>query len=101
MVNDLKGLKVKKVIDDIDDLIEAAGTFSRGKTHVGENTIKGNIDEVFEHITKDAQPTKPGSKAFQLPDGRIVHKHVSASTGERTISINKAGDRLKKIRLDE
>ncbi|MXV37645.1 hypothetical protein GO491_02965, partial [Flavobacteriaceae bacterium Ap0902] len=97
-VYDLKGLKVNKVINNVDDLLEAAGKFSKGKTKVGENTIVGNVDEIFETVTKGGVPTK--GEAIKMPDGRYIHKHNSTRRGgQNTITIDKAGKRQKKIKI--
>jgi len=97
IINDLKGFKVKKVIKNVDDLLDAAGKFSKGKTRIGQNTIKGNIDDVFKTITEGGEVLESG--AVKMGDGRFIKKHVSTSTGQSTISVNQKGERLKKVRF--
>ena len=97
IINDLKGLKVDKVIKNVDDLIEAAGAFKKGKTRVGENTIDGDIDDVFETITDGGTTLESG--AVKLEDGRIIHQHTSTATGEKTITVDQKDQRQKKIRF--
>ncbi len=88
---------LKGLIKSVDDLIEAAGKFSRGKTKIGENTIHQNINDVFNTITEGGKVLESG--AVKMGDGRIIHKHVSKETGHKTITVNQKGKRLKKIRF--
>lgn len=90
--------KFDKVIEGIDDLIDAAGSFSGRKTKIGENTIQGNVDDVFKTVTEGGEALESG--AVRMGDGRIISQHVSTSTGERTISINQEGQKLKKVRFE-
>lgn len=98
-VNDLKGIKVNKIINNADDLIQAAGRFSnkpRGK--VGENTIQGNIDDIFNTITTGG--TKRKSGAIKMPNGTIINKH--SSDNGNTIDIRLPGERKNhKIRVKD
>lgn len=61
-----------------DDLIQAEGKFSnkpRGK--VGENTIQGNVDDIFNIITTGG--TKRESGAIGMPNGSIkisIHRRM-------------------------
>lgn len=55
IINDIRGLKVNKVIKNVDDLLDVAGKFRKGKTKIGENTIQGNINEVFNTITEGSE----------------------------------------------
>jgi hypothetical protein len=77
IVNDLKKLKINKVIKNVDDLIEAGGKFAKGKTRVAENKIAGNIDDVFDSITEGGEVLGSGAVII---NGRTIHKHVSTST---------------------
>ena len=99
IINDIKGLKINKVIKNVDDLIDAAGKFGKGKTKIGENTIKGNVNDVFNTISEGGELLESG--AVKLSDGRVINKHVSSSTGQSTISINQEGQRLKKVRFED
>jgi hypothetical protein len=101
IVNDLRGLRVNKVIDNVDDLLDAAGSFkhkgSGTKTLQGENTIEGNMNEVFETITDGFDSTSGGAKIH--PDGRIIHQHNSKHGP--TITVDQPGELQKKIRFKD
>jgi hypothetical protein len=101
IINDLKKLKVNKVIKNVDDLLEAAGKFSKGKkTREGANKLKGNIDDVFKTITEGGEVLEGG--AVKLPDGTFFKKYTSSSGGEPSISINKPDQtKLKKVRFEK
>jgi hypothetical protein len=100
IIKDAKGLNVKKTIKNLDDLMEAAGGFGKGKTKVSKNTIDGDRDAVFDEITAGGTPTKSG-KAVKMDDGRVISKHESTNkndSGRPTIDINDGG-RQKKVRF--
>jgi len=82
-----------------DDLIQAAGKFSnkpRGK--VGENTIQGNVDDIFNIITTGG--TKRESGAIGMPNGSIKNKH--SSQNGNTIDIRLPGEsKNHKIRIED
>ena len=92
----------KRVIKGADDLIEAGGKMIRGKGGVRrtQNPVVGNADEVFETITKGG--TRRQSGAIQMPDGTIIKKYPSTTTGGMpTIKIDKSpiGGGQFKIRI--
>ena len=103
VINDIRGLKIDKVIRNVDDLVEAAGNFttprSGTKSLVGENKIQADINDVFDKITEGGEVFESG--AVRLQDGRIVHQHVSRDTGQGTITIDKEGEKLKKVRFKD
>ena len=98
VVNDARGLKVNKVIRNVDDLLDAAGSFSGRKTQAGENTIHGNVDDVFDSITEGGEALNSG--AVRMGDGKVVHQHVSRDTGQRTITIDQEGQKQRKVRFE-
>ena len=102
IINDIKGLKVNKVIKNVDDLLDAAGSFkhkgSGTKSLQGENTLQGNMNDVFETITDGFETTSGGAKIH--PDGRrIIHKHNSKNGP--TITVDEPGELQKKIRFKD
>ena len=83
------------VFKSTDDLIEAAGKLSRGKSgSIG--SVKGNADDIFNSLTRGA--TKLESGAFKLNNGTILNLHRSTTTKFPTISINQGG-KITKIRI--
>ena len=98
IINDLKQLKVNKIVKNVDDLLDAAGSFKGKKTKIGENTMEGNVDDVFKTITEGGDVLESG--AVRMPDGRVIHQHPSTSTGQNTITVDEVGQKQKKIRFN-
>jgi hypothetical protein len=86
-----------KLFRNVDDLISGAGKLKRLKGGVRQGRVEGNIDDIFNSITKGGKEVGPGR--IKLPDGTIVTKYPSATTGVPTIGIDKGGQ-LYKIRID-
>lgn len=80
-----------------DDLISAAKELKRLKGGVRQGRVIGNIDEIFQSISQGGQ--RIGKNSFRLPDGTIITKYSSSTTGVPTIHINKQGQ-LFKIRVE-
>ena len=91
-------LKVlKQIYKNADDLISAAKELKRLKGGVRQGRVIGNIDEIFQSISQGGQ--RIGKNSFRLPDGTIITKYSSSTTGVPTIHINKQGQ-LFKIRVE-
>jgi RHS repeat-associated protein len=86
-----------KIFKTVDDLISRAGKLDRLKGGVKQGTVKGNVNKVFKSISKGGRQIEPNR--FQLPDGTIITKYPSSTTGVPTIGINKGGV-LYKIRVE-
>ena len=54
---------------------------------------RGNGEAIFEILTQGGQKLPSG--AVRLPDGTEIFKHISKTTGEFTLDINKAGQLYK------
>ena len=55
------------------------------------------LTEIFQSISQGGQ--RIGKNSFRLPDGTIITKYSSSTTGVPTIHINKQGQ-LFKIRVE-
>ena len=62
-----------------------------------QTTIKGNGEAIFKTLSQGGQKLPSG--AVRLPDGTELFKHISKTTGEFTLDINKAGQ-LYKVRIN-
>lgn len=93
-----KGFGKNQAIRTIDELITGAGKLERLKGGVKQGMIKGNIEDIFGSLSKGGKQIK--SNRFELPDGTVITKYPSSTTGTSTIGINK-GDQLYKIRVVE
>jgi hypothetical protein len=80
----------------VDKLINSAGKLERLKGGVRQGTINGNIDDIFNSVTKGGKQIAPNR--FKLSDGTFVTKYPSSTTGVPTIGINQ-GSQLYKIRV--
>ena len=78
-------------------MISAAKELKRLKGGVRQGRVIGNIDEIFQSISQGGQ--RIGKNSFRLPDGTIITKYSSSTTGVPTIHINKQGQ-LFKIRVE-
>ena len=87
----------KQIYKNADDLISAAKELKRLKGGVRQGRVIGNIDEIFQSISQGGQ--RIGKNSFRLPDGTIITKYSSSTTGVPTIHINKQGQ-LFKIRVE-
>jgi hypothetical protein len=70
---------------------------TRLKGGAKQGKITGNGNSIFDAITQGGQSLPSG--AVRMPNGTIIFKHVSVTTGEFTIDIN-AGGNLYKIRIN-
>ena len=93
----LQNPQKKQIYKNADDLISAAKELKRLKGGVRQGRVIGNIDEIFQSISQGGQ--RIGNNSFRLPDGTIITKYSSSTTGEPTIHINKQGQ-LFKIRVE-
>ncbi|WP_304419792.1 RHS repeat-associated core domain-containing protein [Profundicola chukchiensis] len=93
-VYDLKGLKVNKVINNVDDLLEAAvKTAKQLRTASKINMeIIGDADEIFDKITKgmDIGTTKQGYPRASVNGYEVINR-VSTKGNGKTISVSKDG----------
>ena len=87
----------KQIYKNADDLISTAKELKRLKGGVRQGRVIGNIDEIFQSISQGGQ--RIGKNSFRLPDGTIITKYSSSTTGVPTIHINKQGQ-LFKIRVE-
>ncbi|MCZ2222920.1 MAG: hypothetical protein LC122_04745 [Chitinophagales bacterium] len=68
------------------------------KGGVLQGAIKGNVDDIFKSLSKEGKQIE--LNRFELPDGSVITKYTSSTTGIPTIGINK-GEQLYKIRVVE
>ena len=85
----LQNPQKKQIYKNADDLISAAKELKRLKGGVRQGRVIGNIDEIFQSISQGGQ--RIGKNSFRLPDGTIITKYSSSTTGVPTIHINKQG----------
>jgi RHS repeat-associated protein len=89
--------EIGEVSTKIDELLSKAGKLERLKGGVKQGTVKGNIDEIFNSLTKEGEQIEPNR--FKLPDGTVVTKYTSSTNATPTIGINRGGQ-LFKIRVE-
>jgi len=82
--------------NSVESLIENAGKLERLKGSVHQGFVKGNIDDVFKSIIQGGKYITP--YRVQLPNGTIITKYSSSTTGTPTLQINK-GNQIFKIRI--
>lgn len=89
--------KLLHQFNSVESLILGAGKLSRIKG-AQQGFVRGNPDAIFKSISKEGREISPNR--VLLPDGTIITKYISSTTGVSTLQINKDG-RLFKIRIDE
>lgn len=100
VINDVKGLKVNKIIRNADDLIQAANKTAKQprNTSTINKEVTGNIDDIFNTITKGGSKN-PKTGSVTMPDGTIINRHISTKGNGGTIDVNKGGE-INKIRVN-
>jgi RHS repeat-associated protein len=96
----LKGFNsAKRGINTIDDLF-AIGTKLPKVKGGGQISIKGNIDDVFNSISKGGktETLRGGRVQTTLSDGTIITKYP-ATSGSSTIQVNQGG-KITKVRFE-
>jgi hypothetical protein len=89
-------LAAKGGISTVDDLI-AAGTKMSKIKGATQLSVKGNIDDIFNSLSKGRELIKPNQ--IKLPNGTLITKYPSSTTGVPTLQINQGG-KLFKIRIE-
>jgi hypothetical protein len=89
-------LASKGGISTVDDLI-AAGTKMSKIKGATQLSVKGNIDDIFNSLSKGGELIKPNQ--IKLPNGTLITKYPSSTTGVPTLQINQGG-KLFKIRIE-
>jgi len=87
---------VQGEITTIDDLI-AAGTKMTKIKGATQLSVKGNVDDIFNTLSKGGELIKPNH--IKLPDGTLITKYPSSTTGVPTLQVNQGG-KLYKIRVE-
>jgi RHS repeat-associated protein len=82
-------------ISTVDDLIAAGKKMPKIKGAT-QRSVKGNIDDIFNSLSKGGELIKPDQ--IKLPNGTLITKYPS-STGVPTLQIN-IGGKLFKIRIE-
>lgn len=85
-----------RVINSVDDLI-ATGTKMPKVKGATQLSVKGNVDDIFNSLSKGGKFVK--SNQIKLPDGTLITKYSSSTTGVPTLQINQGG-KLYKIRIN-
>ncbi|MCG8340594.1 MAG: hypothetical protein MI674_04995 [Cytophagales bacterium] len=90
--------KLFNQFNSVESLINSS-TFKQleRSNQVLQTTIKGNGEAIFKTLSQGGQKLPSG--AVRLPDGTELFKHISKTTGEFTLDINKAGQ-LYKVRIN-
>ena len=93
------GTAVKGGLRTVDDLI-AAGTKLPKVKGGGQISVKGNIDDVFNSLSKGGKTTNlpNGRVQVKLPDGTTLTKYPAGS-GSPTIQVNQGG-KITKVRFE-
>lgn len=97
-ISSLTKLSGLSKLSSVEKLVGSIGKFDRLKGGVLQGTIKGNIDDIFNSLSKGAKQIE--HNRFELPDGTIITKYTLSTTGTPTIGINQ-GEQLYKIRVVE
>ena len=90
-------ISITSSINNVDDLLFV----TRKMTHIKgarQGFIQGNINKIFNSITRGGNQIGPNR--FQLPDGTMVTKYTSTTSGISTLQVNKNG-KLFKIRIQQ
>jgi RHS repeat-associated protein len=90
------GTKLLNQFNSAESLIQGAGKLSRVKG-AQQGFVKGNVDDLFKSITQGGKQLAPNR--VQLPNGTIITKYSSSTTGVPTLQINK-GNQIFKIRIE-
>lgn len=90
------GTKMLNQFNSAESLIQGAGKLSRVKG-ARQGFVKGNVDDIFKSITQGGKQLAPNR--VQLPNGTIITKYFSSTTGVPTLQINK-GNQIFKIRIE-
>ena len=86
----------KRGISTVDDLI-AAGTKMPKVKGATQLSVEGNVDDIFNSLSKGGELIKPNQ--IKLPNGTLITKYPSSTTGISTLLINQGG-KLFKIRIE-
>ena len=92
------GTKLLNQFNSVESLISSSTFKQLGRSNkVLQTTIKGNGNNIFKTLSHGGQRLPSG--AMKLSNGTTLFKHISKTTGEFTLDINKAGQ-LYKIRIN-
>jgi len=81
----------------VDDLLDMSSNAKKLKGGKVQKVIQGDGESMFKSIAQGGDELASG--AVKLPDGTIVNKHISTTTGQVTIDVNRGGS-IYKIRVD-
>ena len=92
------GTKLLSQFNSVESIINAS-TFEQLKrsNQALQAYIRGDGEFIFKILTQGGQKLPSG--AVRLPDGTELFKHISKTTGEFTLDINKAGQ-IYKVRIN-
>ena len=86
------GAKLFPQFNSVESIIQNAGKLVRLKKGVRQGWITGNADDIFKTLTQGGI-VKPDGRVL-LKDGTLLSKHISKTTGQSTLDINKAGSSI-------
>lgn len=90
------GTKLLNQFNSAESLIQGAGKLSRVKG-AQQGFVKGNVDDIFKSITQGGKQISPNQ--VQLPNGTMITRYPSSTTGTPTIQINQS-EKIYKIRIE-